>query len=645
VSPTIRLDGRILYLTEDPALLREQLDGRDLDWTPAIKLRDDISTDEITPAYVCYYCDERLGDFPYLGLDCRGEFPIVPGAVRRAGFMVSVSGRRRGKGSSREASPYAERAAGIRLIIAESFERIYRENCEHLGILTSTDFDLLAPLRRGAPIRLGRFTEGRGAVTGAVIEHGGLLAYGRARVAGSERAPMPSASPRPMTLAEKIIARHWVTDLHGPAGVSAVQPGDEGFVRADIRFSHEYVTPMAAALWRAAMGPGARLAERESIFFFRDHLTLLDQAMTAERKASGLLDLARGLEREQREFAAEQDVVLYDDAICHSRILERHALPGQLVVGTDSHTPHSGAIGCLAVGVGTTAICQAWLTRDVRLRVPPSILITVNGRMPGNVTAKDLMLQLLRTPLVREGRALGRVLEYGGSALGELPLDERATLTNMAAEVGALSAIVPPDEVVVKFLVSERGMERSDAERLIAGLVSDLGARYEASVEIDAVSLEPMVALPGDPGNGRSIDELGDAVRIDIAYAGSCTAGKREDMDMYARVFAEALARGERVHPDVRCYVQYGSQEVRRYAERRGYAELFEAVGARVLGPSCGACINAGPGVSYDRETVTVSAINRNFPGRSGPGQVYLASPYTVAASAIAGRIVGWGGG
>ena len=151
-----------------------------------------------------------------------------------------------------------------------------------------------------------------------------------------------------------------------------------------------------------------------------------------------------------------------------------------------------------------------------------------------------------------------------------------------------------------------------------------------------------MVALPGDPGNGCFIDELGAPVAVDIAYAGSCTAGKREDMDMYAQVFAHAARSGRRVAPGVRCYVQFGSQDVKRHAEQRGYVEIFRAVGAEVLGPSCGACINAGPGASSDRGTVTISAINRNFPGRSGPGQVYLASPYTVAASALAGRIVGW---
>jgi 3-isopropylmalate/(R)-2-methylmalate dehydratase large subunit len=185
-------------------------------------------------------------------------------------------------------------------------------------------------------------------------------------------------------------------------------------------------------------------------------------------------------------------------------------------------------------------------------------------------------------------------------------------------------------------------MARDQAEHLIAGLRSDPDAEYCEVIEIDASAVRPMMALPGDPGNGMHVADATEPVRIDIAYAGSCTAGKKEDMDMYARVLAEAAARGERVAPWVRFFIQCGSQDVKRYCEERGYLEVFRRVGATFLEPSCGACINAGPGVSRTSEEVTISAINRNFPGRSGPGQLYLANPYTVAASAISGYIIEW---
>ncbi|MEP6572090.1 MAG: aconitase family protein [Gemmatimonadota bacterium] len=656
----VRFDGRIFFLTEDPGLITRQLAGEDLAWTPAIKLRDDISTDEITPAYICYYYDETLGEFPYLGLKAGQEFPITRGSVKQGGFVASVSGKRRGKGSSREQSPYAEMMAGIRIVIAENIERIYGENCQNLGIFTSTDFALIDRIRRGESIPLSVFTNGEGEITRGIIEHGGLFQYNLARMQGKAKVPVIQTPKRPMTLAEKIIARHWVRDLATDAvGVPYVQPGDEGFVRTDIRFSHEYVTPMSAIFWRDYVGPEEKVVDPKSIFFFRDHLTFLELAMTDERKAEGLLDVALELKKKQEEFAEEQGIKLYgelprlghnmvvqgSEAICHSKMLEQHALPGHVIIGSDSHTPHSGAMGCLAFGVGTTAIFNSWLTKDVRLKVPASVLIRVNGPKPANVTAKDFMLQILRQPYVKTGKAIGKIVEYAGEAVEALSIDERATMTNMAAEVGAFTGLIRPDGKAIDYLVRERGADRAEVTKLLDGLYSDPGAEYEEIIDIDAASLQPMIALPGDPGNGLFVDELGRHVKVDICYAGSCTAGKKEDMDMYAAVLKEAADAGERIHPDVKFFIQFGSQDVKRYAEAQGYVDIFRAVGAEIIEPSCGACINAGPGVSYKKETVTVSAINRNFPGRSGPGQLYLASPYTTAASALAGYITGWESG
>ena len=188
--------------------------------------------------------------------------------------------------------------------------------------------------------------------------------------------------------------------------------------------------------------------------------------------------------------------------------------------------------------------------------------------------------------------------------------------------------------------MERRGMKRVEIEKMIAGLESDPNAEYAQVIELDAAEITPMVATPGDPGNGKYIRELNARVPIEIAYGGTCTAGKNEDMDMYARVLADALKNGKRVADSVQFYIQFGSQETREYCIRQGYLEIFAKVGAHVIEPSCGACINAGPGVSTRPDQVVISAQNRNFPGRSGPGQMYLASPLTVAASAVAGYIV-----
>jgi 3-isopropylmalate/(R)-2-methylmalate dehydratase large subunit len=648
----VMLKGRILFLTEDAGLVRRQLGGEDLNWRPGTALRDNISTDEITPAYICYYYDETLGDFPYLGLKCGEEFPITRGSVKQGGFVASVSGKRRGKGSSREQSPYAEMCAGIKLVIAENIERIYRENCQNLGVLTTTDFSMIDKVRRGEAIPLSAFTAGEGEITRGIIEYGGLFNFNVARLQGKVVLTPPKTAPRPMTLGEKIIARHWVVDpSKGNVGVPAVKPGDEGFVVTDIRFSHEYVTPMAAIFFEQLVGADERVYDPGSVLMFRDHLTFLDEAMTPERVKEGLLDVALELEKKQRTFAEKQGIKLYgelrlghhgSEAICHSKILEGHAEPGMVIIGSDSHTPHAGAVGCVAFGVGTTAIFNSWITKDVRLTVPETVKVVVRGAKPRNVTAKDFMLEILRHPYVKGGQAIGKLVEYCGDAVESLSVDERATMTNMTAEVGGFTGYVAPDEKTAAYLMEYRGMTRAAATRLCQDLASDPGAEYCEVIEIDASAIRPMIALPGDPGNGQYIEDAPARVKVDIAYAGSCTAGKKEDMDMYARVLAEAAERGERVAPWVRFFIQSGSQDVKRYCEERGYLDLFKKVGATFLEPSCGACINAGPGVSKTREEVTISAINRNFPGRSGPGQLYLANPYTVAASAIAGYITTW---
>jgi 3-isopropylmalate/(R)-2-methylmalate dehydratase large subunit len=739
----LRFDGRVLFLVDDAELIRQQLAGTDLDLTDELRarLRDQISTDEITPAYICYYFDETLGEFPYLGLRAGGEFPIGRGAVRKGGFSCSVSGKRRGKGSSREQSPYAELMAGIRVVIAENIERIYNENCQNLGVLTSTDFSLIERIRRGDEIELSAFTDGVDPITRDIIEYGGLFEYNVARLQGKvtvppvaddgagvreqhggiepdlsdpaavrdlrgagekdpgadtfgvenagtqamatsratnepPQAPGAAGTPRGgstpgdaadmtpavvaaparargMTIAEKIFAARWIVDAaSGRTGVPAVRPGDSGFVRTDWRFSHEYVSPMAAIFFEHKLGPDAKVNDPSTILMFRDHLTYLHEVMPPDRVQLGLLDVARQLKDKQEEFARKQGVIYYgermgvrlgSEAICHSKMLEEYAEPGQLIVGTDSHTPHSGAIGCIAFGIGTTAIFNSWITKDVRVSVPPSFKVIIRGRKPENVTAKDFMLEILRHPYIRDGHAIGQIIEYAGEAVEALSIDERATMTNMAAEVGAFTGIVAPDQRAVDYLVQERGMDPAQAAALCEGLFSDDDAGYVNVIEIDASTIRPMVALPGDPGNGLYIDELDDeAIRLDVAYAGSCTAGKKEDMDMYAAVLQSAREQGQRVHPDVKLFIQCGSQEVRQYCDERGYLQLFEAMGAEFIEPGCGACIAAGPGTSKTKDEVTISSQNRNFPGRSGPGQLYLASPYTVAASAVAGHITEW---
>jgi 3-isopropylmalate/(R)-2-methylmalate dehydratase large subunit len=638
----IRFDGRILFLTEDTGLIRRQLEGgEDLPYNAETPLMNNISTDEITPGWVCFYYDETLGQYVYVGMR---EQAVQKDEVKEGNFKAVVSGLSKGCGSSRETAPYAEKAAGIELVIARTIEKIYGQNAQNIGLLTSTDFGLIERIRSGEEIPLEEFTRGLDPISKAIVEYGGLFNYNKARLAGETVPPRLETRKQPMNIVEKIIARHAFVRA-GEVGVEAVKPGDALFAVADVRFSHEYVTPMAESLFKQALGKDARVTEAESVYAFRDHLTFLGRVMSDEKRKMGLLERADGLAVTQAEFTDEQGIRLYgesaeggSEAICHNAVVEDLALPGQLVIGTDSHTCMAGVLGCFAFGVGSTDMANAWYTKDIRVRVPETVRFVLKGKKRADVTAKDVMLYILATDYMKQGKGIGQVLEFAGEGLKDMPMDERATLTNMAVEAGGTTGIIEPDEVTLDYLVRSRGL---DADEVRKGfLSSDPDAEYAAVFEIDLEEIHPMVATPGDPRNGINISDLTEEIKIDAAYGGSCTGGKMADMDMYAAVLKRAVEQGLRVAPGVHLYLQFGSQKIKQYAREHGYIDIFEQAGAELIDPSCGACINAGPGASKSPDTVTVSAQNRNFPGRSGPGKLYLASPYVVAASAIAGHIV-----
>ncbi len=663
---TVRFDGRVLYLTEDPDLLRAQLTGartlRAADVLPhdgagGLPLLSNISTDELTPGWVCYYYDETLARYCLVGL--RGGV-VEKDSIKGGGFGVIVSGISKGCGSSRETAPYSELKAGVKLVIARSIEKIYGQNAQNIGLLTSTDFGLLERIERGEALPMSEFTKGLDPISAAIVEHGGLFPYNKARMEGRASPPPVTTAARPMTLCEKILASRVIADAKtGRLGVPAVKPGDAFFARTDVRFSHEYVTPMAESFFRAELGADAKVKAPESVFAFRDHLTFLDLVMPKKHVEMGLKEQAHSLATVQEAFTKKQGIKLYgevfrdgklagSEAICHNKVVEEIALPGQVVAGTDSHTCMAGVLGCFAFGVGSTDMANAWYTQDVRVTVPETARFVLTGKLRDGVTAKDVMLHILSLPFFKTGQGIGKVLEFAGDGIRSMGLDERATLTNMAVEAGSFTGVIEADEVVVDYLVAQRGLAAEEVRKRIVR--ADPGATYMATFELDLGSIVPMVATPGDPRNGVPLSELrkgtgaggaGGDVKIDIAYGGSCTGGKKADMDMYAAVLGAAVRRGQRVADGVHFYLQFGSQDIRRYAEEKGYLELFTKAGAELVDPSCGACIKAGPGSSDSPDQVTVSSQNRNFPGRSGPGKVYLASPLVVAASAIAGKIIG----
>lgn len=644
-ASTLSFAPAILFLSCSATVVERSLRGERIALDAALPLRDDVSTDEITPLPILTHYDDKLGRYPYTGFRAGDRTPIGTDAIRMHGVEVVVAGKRYGKGSSREHSPAAEKLAGVRLVIAHSFERIYRQNADNIGLFTSTDFGLIARIQAAEAIAVDELVAGRDALAAAILKSGGLLRFGQRFMRDIATAP-DAQNDGPQTLFEKIVARHALvtelTDAH-PA------PGDGAFVQADRRFIHEYYTGMAAHMLHATFGKPLVLHDPASIVVFEDHTSYVDESPAHVR--GGLVPNVHRMVEAQRDFAAAYGLCSHrtlteaeaaaDDGgnvagISHAMVAEHYALPGQLIVGTDSHTPHSGALGCVAFGVGTTDMANAFVTGAVRLTVPQSLRIVLDGAMPAGVTAKDIVLHLLAEPFIRAGGGVGKVFEFCGAAIGSLSTDERATLTNMTAELGGFTGIVAPDAETLRFLRERRGIDFT----LEPWMASDEGAAYAATLHVDCAAVPPMVARPGDPGNGMPLAEVGEPVRVDIAYGGSCTAGKREDFDHYHAVLRWAADRGLRVAPGVQLFLQFGTTAVRDHCIAQGYMDAFEKVGARMLQPSCGACGNCGPGGSIRADQVTVSAINRNFPGRGGPGQVWLASPPTVAASAIAGELV-----
>ncbi|HTM23062.1 MAG TPA: aconitase family protein [Kofleriaceae bacterium] len=637
---------RVLFLTKDPELIRRQLAGEldlRMDELSVDDLMDDINTDAMTPAWVCFDYDPRIiARNGYAGLIVDGQRLVPEDALVRGNFEVIVSGRQKGVGSSRETAAQAEVYAGSRMAVAASFSPIHARNNINIGQLMA-GHDVLRRLQRGEAVAIDELAGGHDAITRLIIESGGLLPFCTRLDRGEVSPPRVDTPARPMNIAEKILTGHLL-----PGQGAHVKPGDAVLVRVDGGYSHEFTSAQVHFFLQEAYGADYKIKNPSKFAVFEDHLIYADGVAQMAR-FSPKIQLLRTMQAEfqrhtgVRNFNAVGGV---SPGICHQVAREQIIEPGDFIQATDSHTCMGGASGALAWGVGATEYAALLYWGFTPIEVPESIRFELHGRLRPGCTAKDLMLHILATFARRED-TLDRVMEFGGDGLFALAPDERATLANMATECSARGAVMEVDDVMLRWIAERRPGTGIDALRARV-VAPDVGASYAGGVHrIDLAAVPPMVATPGDPGrgiasdpkNGARIDEL-PPVKIDIAYGGSCTAGKRDDLDFYARVMAEADRAGRRVADGVRFYIQFGSRDVADYARQRGYLELFSRTGVEVIQPGCGACIGCGPGVSERGDQVTVSAINRNYKGRSGPGNLYLASPLTVAASAVAGHIV-----
>ena len=641
---------RVLFLTKDPELIRRQLAGElDLQMKDlrVEDLLDDINTDAMTPAWVCFdYKPEDIARNAYAGLIVNGERLFPPDALRNGNFEVIVSGYRKGVGSSRETATQCEVFSGIRLAVAVSFAPIHAGNNINQGLLMG-DHDMLIRLQAGQSVPLRELYEKHDPITQLIIQWGGLFPFSKAVARGDVTLPIPHNALRPMTMGEKILARHMRgVEEHG----RYVKPGDAVVVDVDGGYTHEFTTAQVHHFLTQEYGPGYEIVNPQKFAVFEDHLIYADDVARMRPfldKIQTLRDMQREYQRHTscRDFSARDNV---SPGICHEVAREFIIDPGDLIQATDSHTCMGGVNNALAWGVGATEYANLVHSGFTTVEVSESIRFELTGELQANVTAKDVMLYIL-LHYAKPQMTLDRIMEFTGPGLRTLSLDERATLANMATECSARTAIVEADEKTFAWIASMR--PGVDVAALRARAVSpDPGAEYAGGVHVIRLNeIRPMVAHPGDPDhgipsdptNGALIDDIGD-VKIDIAYAGSCTAGKIDDFLFYHQVAKEAVDAGLRVARGVQFFIQFGSQAVETFARDNGLLDTFERAGATVLNPGCGACIGCGPGVSETGEQVTVSAINRNFRGRSGPGMLWLASPLTVAASAFTGRITAY---
>jgi 3-isopropylmalate/(R)-2-methylmalate dehydratase large subunit len=667
---------RVLFLTKDSELIRRQLRGEldlRMDDLTIDDLLDDINTDAMTPAWVCFsHRPEDIARDAYAGLIVDGKRLFERDALASGNFEVIVSGHRKGVGSSRETAVQAEKWSGIRIAIAASFAPIHARNNISQGVLMG-DHEQLRRLQRGESIPLAEFCRGFDPITRIVVEQGGLFPFSRALAAGRLELPRPGTAPRPMTMAEKLLARHLLPAPAAPApqappaprdplappapltppAAAAVAPGDAVVVSVDGGYSHEFTTAQVHYFLEQEHGAGYTIPNPARFAVFEDHLIYADE-VPKMRPFAAKIETLRQLQRDfqahtgVRNFAARDGI---SPGICHEVAREALIEPGDLIQATDSHTCMGGVNNALAWGVGATEYADLVHSGFTQVEVPESIRFELVGRLAAGVTAKDVMLHIL-LHFAKHELTLDRVMEFTGPGVSTLSMDERATLTNMATECSAKTAIVVADDETFRWLAEWRPDATAEdrARWRQRAVAPDPGAHYGGGVHtIDLAAMRPMVAHPGDPDrgipsdptNGAAIDEIGE-VRIDIAYGGSCTAGKIDDLVFYHQVVKEAVDAGLKVADGVRFLIQCGSLAVEKFVHDNGLAGTFERAGVTLIHPGCGACIGCGPGVSETPGEVTVSAINRNYKGRSGPGKLWLASPLTVAASAFTGTITAY---
>ena len=408
-----------------------------------------------------------------------------------------------------------------------------------------------------------------------------------------------------MTIAEKILAKK--------SGKEVVKPGEFVIAEVDLAMSHENADMVLKNFMKLGL---EKIWDPNKVVIIFDHRIPAETVTTATTH------------KRLREFVKKQGIKNFHDigyGICHQVLAEEYDKPGMLIVGTDSHTTTHGAFGAFATGVGATDMAMVWATGRIWLRVPETIKIVAKGKWPKGVYSKDFIIYTIGKLGV--AGADYKAVEFHGPAIEDLSIGSRLVITNMSMEMGAKTAIMPPDNKTIEYVKKNIGTD-------FEPVYPDKDAEYAAVYEIDVSELEPMVAAPHSPGNAKPVKEV-EGTKIHQAFIGTCTNGRLEDLKIAAEILED-----RKIHPDVRLIVGPASRRILKEAMRLGLIDIFIDAGAVIIPPGCGPCLGKHQGVLAPGE-VCISTANRNFKGRMGSPEafIYLASPATVAASAIEGKI------
>ena len=631
----MKLKGRVLHLFDEPALLRSQLEGGGP--TEHDGYHYGVNTDAMISGRACTlgYTPEVLG--PYF-LENFLEV-VEKDGIRQGGFQVVVGGDAYGSGSSREVAVVAHVGAGIELVVADSFQRIFQENMVYSGMPFTTDRGVVTRLEAGEDVDVNSFFSELPPFFRAVAESGGLMSYGSALLADEVRPTYAvDRAQRPMNSVEKIIAAKAWRGEGDALGIASVEPGEQVLCRTGFRGMHEYTAGMVVDLYQQEWGSDA-MFRPEKIAAFEDHFVLISHDAVPDSVKSTRLEPAMRLTEEMVEACEKNGIRLHGPGrshapgVCHRIVVEDYGEPGDVIVLTDSHTPTAGVLNAFAFGVGSTAMAFALRTGMIPVTVPKVVRVEVTGSPKGVLSPKDLILHLIGDPYFREEHWRTSptdtcVVEFGGPGLVHWNVDELSVLTNMTVEGGLMTGIVEPCAPIVDFLKERRGVDFSD--QLVH---PDADAAYARVLSIDLDDVPLTVATPGD---SRNRAPLASHTGVDIhnVVIASCTGASLSDL----RAAAEVLEKGP-IKTGVRLTVTPSSTAVASAAESEGLLDLFRERGAVVTNPGCGSCIGNGPGVPLAGET-TASTTNRNFARRmGGPGPVFLVSPAVAAASALTGRL------